>query len=147
MKIGILGRATNASTESKIGSIRDAVELAVDECQSAYMEEFAANSATSSGKIGTYLGKGAIAGALKAQGYILYEGTAATSVTAVEEGTDAKIKDAFWVAREGQTDALRVFFSANDPNSYGLKVNWGKTATAGVNGEIELETITISAGA
>ena len=154
VKIGILNRATKASTQSKVGSIRDAIGLAVDECQTEMMEQYYDNGASVSGK--EYLSQKKIADALKKQGYTLYgssDGGPATGKTSLKEIKDelstgkAKINGTFYVGAS-INECLEVHFSkgtsSTSEEDFAITVHYGTGADATKDGTSELAKITLA---
>ena len=84
MKIGILGRATNSATATRIAQMKEAFEMAVDECQGAYLEEMVTNGVGNNNAVGSgHLSTNSLKVALEAQGYTLDK--AATNFDGTEE--------------------------------------------------------------
>ena len=149
MKIGILNRATKASSDTKLGEVEQAINLAVDECQMAYMDNFGTNPGASD--LAKYVSKEAIAEAISNQGFTLYEGSAANSVKAVSttiSGSGTAFSDAgdtFWVSANGK-DGYKVIFKAPEKEGDKAKSGWAIRVTLLTGDNRKFETITVVTG-
>ena len=132
---GVLTQASNSSDATKLSQFKEAVGLAVNECQTAYFSAYAGNASTSALK---YINITSMDSALSKQGYALCT-KSGTEYTIVEDGETA-LSDTYYVfarpsgATQGSTkcsgDCLGVKFTnyptTTSTTTFGLSTTFGK---------------------
>ena len=109
---GVLTQAKGSSDASKLGQMKEAMGLAIEDCQTTYFNEYTTNASV---KVEDYITPLNVSNSLTKQGYKLYSDTAGTAA----------------VAGDSWTSGTKVFY-ISDQNSFGdyvaVKVN---TTTVG----------------
>ncbi len=79
---GVLTRATDSSNATKLGQMKEALGLAIEDCQTAYFDAFRTDATKG---IKSYITEEKLAKALENQGYYLWEGSSKVAASATGE--------------------------------------------------------------
>lgn len=114
---GVLTRASDSSSKTKIGQMQEALQIAMSDVQTEYFANYAANASAS---FGTSVNQRTLAKALENQGFYLFSATGGSATTAAT--VNARINGTSGAATEFSDSDTILFIADDDTGTNCLQV-------------------------